>query len=344
MSATALFDYDPDNTLGAAFIGFTLSCMVFGVLTTQVYTYFRLFPQDRVIHKFLVIFVWVLEATDQAFIAFTLYYYTITNSSSPIVLFVETTSWTLVMQLALGACVGAIVKSTYTFRVWSFSGRNTPVTIVLTTLILAQLGFAFAYTARAFHFDRLLYVDRIKTLATIALSLGVVTDVGIAGALCYFLHKLRTGWSKSDTLINTLSLYAINTGVLTSVVSLGTLITLNLMPDNFIFMSIYFVLSKLYAISLMTTLNTRTSVRGKGTDEENHGPNAYSLNPTSGFNRTGAGNHHLHQLQSSASNFKPTKSQLEISVVQEVCLKSDNSPISLHRSESQSNYSPPTAW
>jgi hypothetical protein len=44
------------------------------------------------------------------------------------------------------------------------------------------------------------------------------------------------------------------------------------MPENFIFMGVYFVVSKLYAISLMAALNTRSIVGGRGTDDQNESP------------------------------------------------------------------------
>jgi len=65
-----------------------------------------------------------------------------------------------------------------------------------------------------------------------------------------------------------MTLYAINTGGLTSAFSATTLILYDIMPHNFIFMSTYFVLSKLYVNSFLATLNTRKVVRGRGTDNE----------------------------------------------------------------------------
>ena len=43
-----------DDTLGAALIGFAFSCVVFGVNTNQVFTYFQRYPGDRLAYKFLV--------------------------------------------------------------------------------------------------------------------------------------------------------------------------------------------------------------------------------------------------------------------------------------------------
>jgi len=68
-------------------------------------------------------------------------------------------------------------------------------------------------------------------LATTALSLGVATDIFTAASLSFFLHRMRTGYKRyvsysllifpkfnserSDTLINRLIIYSVNTGTLT---------------------------------------------------------------------------------------------------------------------------------
>lgn len=36
-----------DQTLGAVLVGFALSCCVYGVLCTQMFTYFRNYPGDK---------------------------------------------------------------------------------------------------------------------------------------------------------------------------------------------------------------------------------------------------------------------------------------------------------
>jgi hypothetical protein len=95
-----------------------------------------------------------------------------------------------------------------------------------------------------------------------------VTDVFTAASLSYFLHKMRTGFKRSDTLINRLIIYSVNTGTLTSVFSAAVLATYNLMPTNFIYISLYFILCKLFANSCVGTLNTRRFVHGRGTDNE----------------------------------------------------------------------------
>lgn len=43
-----------DNSLGATLIGFSVSCVVFGTLSTQCFSYFQRYPLDKPVYKILV--------------------------------------------------------------------------------------------------------------------------------------------------------------------------------------------------------------------------------------------------------------------------------------------------
>ncbi|CDO68362.1 hypothetical protein BN946_scf184815.g9 [Trametes cinnabarina] len=239
MAAISRF-IDLNSTFGALFIGFGASSVAFGVLSMQSYSYFRRYPGDVWWYKCLVAGIWVLELVDQALIGHAVYFYVVSNWGQLGAL-LEGPVWTLIVQVTLGAVVGAIVKFCFGMRVWRFSRHNIPVTMLIMLGTFSQLG-------------------------SFALGLGMATDVVTAAALCYFLRGLKTGYNQDDSIVNTLTLYAINTGVITSAISLSTLILYDLMPTNFIFMAFYFVLSKVYANSFFAALNTRRSVRGRGTE------------------------------------------------------------------------------
>jgi len=257
------------QTLGAVFIGFAVACGVYGVLITQIFSYFRNYPGDRWLFKYLVALIWLLETADQCFIGHLVYYYGISNYTKPATLATATMTWSFILQQTFGAVVGAIVKGYFGFRVWRFSNRNIWITGLVLLGTLGQLGLALAFTMRAFQLPSVFAVHQLLTLGTISLGVGVFTDVVTAAALCYYLQKLRTGLRTSDSLVNSLSAYAINTGALTSAVSITVLLLYRLLPKiNLAFVALYFILSKLYAISFMATLNTRRSVRGRGTEKE----------------------------------------------------------------------------
>ncbi|KAJ8453509.1 hypothetical protein ONZ51_g13555 [Trametes cubensis] len=239
-----------------------------------------------------------MELVDQALIGHAVYFYVVSNWGEATAL-LEGPIWSLIVQVTLGATVGAIVKVCFGMRVWRFSKHNIPVTMLIMLGTLASLAAAFLFTVRAFQIPSIARVGELKLVGSIALGLGMATDVITSAALCYFLRGLKTGYQRSvpalllllslrsrlassrrappvplellvshmdDSIVNTLTLYAINTGVITSAISLSTLVLYDLMPTNFVFMAFYFVLSKVYANSFFAALNTRRSVRGRGTE------------------------------------------------------------------------------
>jgi len=258
-----------DSTLGACFIGYAVACVLYGIVASQTFSYFRNYPGDKPLFKALVLLILLLETADQCFIGHLVYFYAITNYADVLVLLSATTTWSFILQLTVGALVGCIVKTYFAFRVWRFSNRNFWITGLILLLALGQLGLALAFTVKAFGLPSVFAVHQLQSLGTLSLGVGVCTDIITAGALCIFLNRLRTGLKSSDNLVNNLCTYAINTGVLTSTVSVATLILYNtLSTNNLYFVATYFILSKLYAISFLATLNTRRSIRGRGTDNQ----------------------------------------------------------------------------
>ncbi|KAL9711389.1 hypothetical protein Ac2012v2_005935 [Leucoagaricus gongylophorus] len=258
-----------NHTLGAVFIGFAFACVLYGILITQVFHYFRGYPLDKLIFKLTVVTIVCLETADQMFIGHLVYFYTIENWGDWLVLMQASMKWSLIIVLLIGSIVGTIVKAYFGLRVWRFSGRNYWITGLIIFLSFAQLGLAITYSIKAFALPSIFAAHRIQILGTVSLGTGVLTDIVTAATLCYFLNRLRTGHRTSDSLVNMLCRYAINTGALTSTISMITVILYNIASNaNLFFVAFYFILSKLYAISLLATFNTRRQVRGRGTEEQ----------------------------------------------------------------------------
>lgn len=43
-----------NHTLGAVFIGFAFACVLYGILITQIFHYFRRYPLDKLVYKLTV--------------------------------------------------------------------------------------------------------------------------------------------------------------------------------------------------------------------------------------------------------------------------------------------------
>jgi len=95
----------------------------------------------------------------------------------------------------------------------------------------------------------------IEWATLLCLSMIAFTDFVIASSLCYLLATSRTGFSSTDSLLTKLMVYTINTGCLTSICSMTAFITCVVMPNNFVYISIEFIVAKLYVNSFLALLN-----------------------------------------------------------------------------------------
>ncbi|KIK51300.1 hypothetical protein GYMLUDRAFT_101110 [Collybiopsis luxurians FD-317 M1] len=220
--------FNPDNTLGAAFIGYSVSCIIFGIFTIQTISYFINYKKDTSNLKLLFI--------HQILIAHAMYHYMISLFGFPLLVISEPIIWSLVTQVVVGAVTATIVKICFVIRVWK------------------------SWTVGAFHLNSILDIAKIKVVGSLALAMSVLSDLSIAVALCYYLRKLRTGYKESDSLLNTLVQYALNSGAITSIMSILTLILYDVRPLTFQYIAVYVVYSKMFAVSLMGALGTRKLV------------------------------------------------------------------------------------
>ncbi|KAH0831946.1 hypothetical protein J3R83DRAFT_12832 [Lanmaoa asiatica] len=93
-------------------------------------------------------------------------------------------------------------------------------------------------------------------------ALAAAGDVLITVFLCFTLQISRTGFQKSDTLITKLILFSINTGFLTSLCALASLVCISVWPHMWIYIAFYFCIGRLYCNTLLATLNARKGLRG----------------------------------------------------------------------------------
>lgn len=86
---------------------------------------------------------------------------------------------------------------------------------------------------------------------------GVATflDILITSSLWYLLASSRTGFYNTDCLITRLIRYTIDNGCLTSICALASIIICAVMPNSSIFLSIQFIVAKLYVNSYIALLN-----------------------------------------------------------------------------------------
>ncbi|VDB97605.1 unnamed protein product [Peniophora sp. CBMAI 1063] len=252
---------DVKSNLGAILLGGLLSMALSGVVACQGFLYFRMYGQDSWSIKGLVLLVWALDAVHTSLIATSLWNYFALGFGDASQTDLSDTE--LALTIAFTAMMNFVVHIFFSHRVWKLSRSNLLVTGPLIILSICRLVSGIASTVRLDMIRSFsTFVDIAGWNVTLGLSLSAALDILIAGAMCYYLQNIRSGFSSEmDHTIDILLLYTFNNGALTCVATVSTLICWLAMPENLIWLGMHFAISKLYATSLLISLNTRRWIR-----------------------------------------------------------------------------------
>jgi hypothetical protein len=171
--------------------------------------------------------------------------------------------WTLISQVIVTCMSDLIVRCIFARRIWLLSGRNKLLLFSIAVTALFVFGTGIAFSIRAFLVVSFAKLIREPWLLYAALGTAVCADVLIAVSLCVLLDHNRTGFKSTDSLVNTLMVYSINTGLLTSVCAMACFVTFAIWPRTFVFIGVYFILGKLYINTILAFLNTREFLRSR---------------------------------------------------------------------------------
>ncbi|KAH9920006.1 uncharacterized protein BXZ73DRAFT_104824 [Epithele typhae] len=254
-----------DNTLGAAFIGSTLTSILYGLTTVQTATYYTRNPGDLPIWKLTVGILWVLDTVHTALVAHIVYFYGVTHYGN--VLIISKPIWSIGAQLFVATFMDSIIRGVFGYRIWKLSNRKHGISVVSILFILSAVttGTGIAYGIKSYQVTGFEEFLNVEWLGCWGLVMIVLTDVAYAAVLWYLLSVRRSGNKKMamDGVVQTLMLYAINTGGLVAVCAIGCLIAFVSAPNTFIYIAIYFILPKLLMNALLMTFNTRESLRDR---------------------------------------------------------------------------------
>ncbi|GLB41284.1 hypothetical protein LshimejAT787_0904990 [Lyophyllum shimeji] len=253
-----------DNTLGALLVGGLVSMALWGITCVQTFTFFTRKSRDRPLFKLMIAFLWALDTFDSALNGHILYYYLVTNYLNPRAIAVPI--WSVILHVAITSISDFIIRTMFAYRFWRLSKGNIIVTGWIMAVSLTDLVCGIVITVKAFGISTYLELDKISDLLYLNFAAGTTSDLSLALALSWLLVRSRTGFRKTDTLINILMAYTVNTGLIVGVDAALGMITYIVMPRNFVFLGFYLLLSKLYLNSYLATLNAREDLRERADD------------------------------------------------------------------------------
>jgi len=155
-----------------------------------------------------------------------------------------------------------------------FSRGNLYLTCAVVILAVFRLCAASVTTGEMIRLGSFtLYKKHYSWVFSLGLGLSSTVDVLITASLCYFLRASRTKSTKLNTIIDSLFLYTVENGAITSAATILSMIFWLTMNSNLVFMGLHFVIAKFYAASLLATLHARQKLRKKRS-QSSRGPGA----------------------------------------------------------------------
>ncbi|KAJ8690053.1 hypothetical protein PTI98_012896 [Pleurotus ostreatus] len=239
--------------------GMEIGTPLFAIAIAQAVTYYRTYPNDSTINK---VYIGVLLSIDLAHVV------TIAHASFVWYLrdrLKEHMPWSLLASgfFAVGVYVHLYypkLSSALWWRVSVWDGYALSLfAFTLPQLTSSKAMNVVLLTDTSVHS---MHSTAGETLGGIQLATSLLCDILITGSLVYFLRQGRSSSFRSTrNVIDTLVLYSINIGLVTSILAIITLFIWFTMPQNFIFSTFHIIISKFYINSLLVSLNARRSMR-----------------------------------------------------------------------------------
>ncbi|KAJ7055119.1 hypothetical protein C8F01DRAFT_1161160 [Mycena amicta] len=256
-----------DETYGALYIGVLFATFFQGLLTVQAYTYYTNFPGDSRWLKALVATVWILDTTHLVLVAQASYHYLVTSWGDPAALLVAIP--TLNLHMLFVSVPALLCNIFFLYRVWVFSNHNWLIIGFLGCGCLAGFCIEAGIIIEILSIPLVAEYSQQTTNAKWEFSVLAIFDLLLACTLVWYIRTTKLELAdemdgvpaRTNLVLRRVMQYAVATGLVTSIVALGTLAAFMLAPDTFIFIAIYFSFGRMHTNALLVNLNARRSLR-----------------------------------------------------------------------------------
>ncbi|KAJ7146427.1 hypothetical protein C8R44DRAFT_757427 [Mycena epipterygia] len=247
------------RTLGALLIGGLFASLLSGVVNLQAMLYSRSYKKDPPRVKSLVFFVWLLDTLHTGFIWGGLWYSLIEYYGERNK--VDWIPWCIAITVILTALLTFLVHCFFAHRIFLLSKRNWFMTLPVLALTLLRLVAASVSTWEMLHYHSFaLFRLHARWIFTLGLSVSSAVDILITVLLVYLFQSNKTETGRLNHVIDKLIVYGLETGSLTCIGTIVSMLCWVITPQILVFLGLHFVIGKLYANSLLVTLNTRKHI------------------------------------------------------------------------------------
>ncbi|KAH9960387.1 hypothetical protein BC827DRAFT_1268111 [Russula dissimulans] len=263
---------DVRATLGALLVGCFVAVALSGLVAFQACIYLRLYPSDKRANKIMVVVVWLLDTIHTGLVCASLWIYLIDNYGNVEGHVRGDVPITVAFSIGVTSCVTLITHLYFLRRLLrresscalakpdsitgvAVSKNNWFIFGPTLFLMFGRVACGFTTTAE---------LIRLKNFPayTHHYTISSVVDMVITFGMCFYLQESRRGFGTMDEVIDSIIVYTINNGTLTCISTIVSMIFWLCRGKTLIFMALHFAIAKMYANSLLATLNMRKKFRG----------------------------------------------------------------------------------
>ncbi|KAL9716755.1 hypothetical protein Ac2012v2_001207 [Leucoagaricus gongylophorus] len=246
-------------TYGALLLGGLFASMLSGLVVLQAIIYFKTYESDRKRIKVLVVLIFILDILHTALVWVALWDYLIGHFRDDT--HIHDIDWAISATVLITGIVTFVVHCFFSHRIFMLSRHNWFLVVPIAFLALLRTISATVSTAEMTVYNTFRSFEvHFSWVFTLGLGLSTAVDILITGSLFFLLKTSRTSDFNLNVVIDTLILYAFETGALTTIGTIASLIFWVMQDNNLIFMGLHFVIAKLYANSILVTLNVRRNL------------------------------------------------------------------------------------
>ncbi|KAJ7692549.1 hypothetical protein B0H17DRAFT_1010512 [Mycena rosella] len=228
---------------------------LFGALSVQLYLYYQAFPNDKRSTKCLVYGIYAIELVSTILIShdgFAIFGYGFGDVSH-----LTRVGFDWLDVPVMSSLISFTGQSFYAYRLYIFSkSRVLPALIVVISLVSSVGGIAQGIISARGCCDVYSFTSQVWCGAS------ALSDIMIAVCMTYYLSKYDGGFRQTRVLVSKIIRLTIETGLLTGLVTLITLILLLAFPTKGYWIAPIALIPELYANSVLVVLNSRLQIVG----------------------------------------------------------------------------------
>lgn len=182
---------------------------------------------------------------------------------------IQNLSWPIAISIMFEVMLSGIVQSFYIRQVWFWSRKNIMLCATMAIMLIARVAFGLATVSFLLKFKTVdaFGASREPLISlTCGLGLATIVDLMVSISLVYYRLKVPRRADQAMHFVERLQYFAINTGVLTMLVSLASVLTYAVLRPQPVYIGVLEIQAKLYTNSFIATMSEHATIRTEASE------------------------------------------------------------------------------